>query len=287
MGTELERRGRRAGRRSGARGRCWAIRSGPADPPRRRRGGRRGPDRQHVPDHRRALERGGAGGPAPASCAPGRRARPPRGGRGPAREVFVAGSLSPLEDCYRPDLVPDDAALAREHASAREDLAYAGVDLILVETHNTVRELAAARPGGQGDRPSRARLHGHGRRGASALGRARSRTRCARSRRSLPTRSGSTACRPRTSPPTSGRWPRRRRASRSSRTGISAAGRGRRRPVLGRGASGGVRRRGPALGGARRADRRRLLRHDRRAHRRDPPAAGRRPALALRRYSRT
>src|SRR5262245_35929946 len=30
----------------------------------------------------------------------------------PGREVFVAGSLSPLEDCYRPDLAPDDAALA-------------------------------------------------------------------------------------------------------------------------------------------------------------------------------
>jgi S-methylmethionine-dependent homocysteine/selenocysteine methylase len=60
------------------------------------------------------------------------------------REVFVAGSLSPLEDCYRPDLVPDDEALEREHREQANSLAAAGVDLILLETHNTVRELAAA-----------------------------------------------------------------------------------------------------------------------------------------------
>lgn len=63
---------------------------------------------------------------------------------GAGREVFVAGSLSPLEDCYRPDLVPDDAALEREHREQAESLAEAGVDLLLLETHNTIRELAAA-----------------------------------------------------------------------------------------------------------------------------------------------
>ena len=62
----------------------------------------------------------------------------------PGREVFVAGSLSPLEDCYRPDLVPDDEALVREHAAQARFLADAGVDLILAETHNTIREAAAA-----------------------------------------------------------------------------------------------------------------------------------------------
>jgi S-methylmethionine-dependent homocysteine/selenocysteine methylase len=60
------------------------------------------------------------------------------------REVRVAGSLSPLEDCYRPDLVPDEATLEREHREQSAALAEAGVDLILLETHNTVRELAAA-----------------------------------------------------------------------------------------------------------------------------------------------
>jgi S-methylmethionine-dependent homocysteine/selenocysteine methylase len=63
---------------------------------------------------------------------------------GAGREVFVAGSLSPLEDCYRPDLVPDDAALESEHRDQAESLAAAGVDAILLETHNTVRELVAA-----------------------------------------------------------------------------------------------------------------------------------------------
>jgi homocysteine S-methyltransferase len=60
------------------------------------------------------------------------------------RDVFVAGSLSPLEDCYRPDLVPEDSALEREHREQAESLAAAGVDLLLLETHNTVRELVAA-----------------------------------------------------------------------------------------------------------------------------------------------
>jgi S-methylmethionine-dependent homocysteine/selenocysteine methylase len=62
----------------------------------------------------------------------------------PGREAFVAGSLSPLEDCYRPDLVPDDAALANEHGAQARFLAEAGVDLILCETHNTIREAVAA-----------------------------------------------------------------------------------------------------------------------------------------------
>jgi S-methylmethionine-dependent homocysteine/selenocysteine methylase len=60
------------------------------------------------------------------------------------RDVFVAGSLSPLEDCYRPDLVPDDASLAREHREQAESLVAAGVDLLILETHNTVRELVAS-----------------------------------------------------------------------------------------------------------------------------------------------
>jgi S-methylmethionine-dependent homocysteine/selenocysteine methylase len=64
--------------------------------------------------------------------------------RGAAHVVFVAGSLSPLEDCYRPDLVPAGEAIEREHALQAESLAAAGVDFILVETQNTIRELAAA-----------------------------------------------------------------------------------------------------------------------------------------------
>jgi S-methylmethionine-dependent homocysteine/selenocysteine methylase len=58
--------------------------------------------------------------------------------------VFVAGSLSPLEDCYRPDLRPPGEALEREHAIQAEALASSGADLILIETQNSVRELATA-----------------------------------------------------------------------------------------------------------------------------------------------
>lgn len=60
------------------------------------------------------------------------------------RPVFVAGSLAPLEDCYRPELVPDFAALAREHGEQARRLAAAGVDLILIETMNAERECLAA-----------------------------------------------------------------------------------------------------------------------------------------------
>jgi S-methylmethionine-dependent homocysteine/selenocysteine methylase len=57
---------------------------------------------------------------------------------------FVLGSSSPLEDCYRPDQVPEDAALAREHEEHTRHLAEAGVDGVLVETMNTRREAEIA-----------------------------------------------------------------------------------------------------------------------------------------------
>ncbi len=61
-------------------------------------------------------------------------------------QAFIAGSMGPLEDCYQAGLVPDAAALDREHAEMAQSLAAAGVDLLLVETINTAREaLAAAR----------------------------------------------------------------------------------------------------------------------------------------------
>jgi S-methylmethionine-dependent homocysteine/selenocysteine methylase len=53
---------------------------------------------------------------------------------------FVAGSISTLEDCYRPDLVPSDDALLAEHSERVDHLIQSGVDLILIETINTIRE---------------------------------------------------------------------------------------------------------------------------------------------------
>ncbi len=60
------------------------------------------------------------------------------------REIFVAGSMSPLEDCYSPQLVPPDGELWIEHAEMARDLAQAGCDLLLVETMNTIREAVIA-----------------------------------------------------------------------------------------------------------------------------------------------
>src|SRR5688572_379485 len=47
---------------------------------------------------------------------------------------FVAGSIGPLEDCYSPQLVPNFQECEREHAEHAENLAAAGVDLLLIET---------------------------------------------------------------------------------------------------------------------------------------------------------
>jgi len=60
------------------------------------------------------------------------------------RDIFVLGSAPPLEDCFHPERVPDDATLAREHAEHARHLVEAGADAVLVETMNTIREAVAA-----------------------------------------------------------------------------------------------------------------------------------------------
>lgn len=54
----------------------------------------------------------------------------------------IAGSLAPLEDCYRPDLSPAEAR--PEHREFARALAEAGCDLILVETFAHVGEALVA-----------------------------------------------------------------------------------------------------------------------------------------------
>jgi S-methylmethionine-dependent homocysteine/selenocysteine methylase len=56
----------------------------------------------------------------------------------------VAGSVAPLEDCYRPDLVPPDDACRAEHSERIQHLVEAGVDLLLIETMNSIREAVIA-----------------------------------------------------------------------------------------------------------------------------------------------
>jgi S-methylmethionine-dependent homocysteine/selenocysteine methylase len=62
-----------------------------------------------------------------------------------AREpVVVLGGLAPVEDCYRPDRVPDQAALLEEHGQLAQWLAEDGVDGFLIETQNTIGEACCA-----------------------------------------------------------------------------------------------------------------------------------------------
>ncbi|MCH8269946.1 MAG: homocysteine S-methyltransferase family protein [Planctomycetes bacterium] len=64
-----------------------------------------------------------------------------------ASPPIIAGSIAPLEDCYRPDLSParTDPDTARfEHAALARVLVEAGCDLLLVETFPHVGELLIA-----------------------------------------------------------------------------------------------------------------------------------------------
>ena len=60
------------------------------------------------------------------------------------RDILVAGSIAPLEDSYRPELVPPQRALEEEHAELAGRLAEGGADFLLLETMGTIREAVAA-----------------------------------------------------------------------------------------------------------------------------------------------
>jgi len=59
---------------------------------------------------------------------------------GERENKFIAGSIAPLEDCYRPDLVPNEDALYNEHREQIQWLIDAGIDVLLFETMNTIQE---------------------------------------------------------------------------------------------------------------------------------------------------
>jgi homocysteine S-methyltransferase len=67
----------------------------------------------------------------------------------PGDVVRVAGSISPLEDCFRPADSPGGRA-GPEHRAIAAQLAEAGADLLLVETMGRVDEAAAAVAAAQG-----------------------------------------------------------------------------------------------------------------------------------------
>ena len=60
------------------------------------------------------------------------------------RDIFIAGAIVPLEDCYRPDLVPSDAVCIAEHAEQVALLTATPIDFFILETFNTIREAEAA-----------------------------------------------------------------------------------------------------------------------------------------------
>ncbi len=59
-------------------------------------------------------------------------------------DCLVAGSIAPLEDCYSPQLVPQESILVTEHKKLVSQLAEAGVDLFLIETMNSFKEAKVA-----------------------------------------------------------------------------------------------------------------------------------------------
>lgn len=97
--------------------------------------------------HRRSLQKAGYGSRAreltelAVELAREAIAREPSAG---ADTCFVAGSVSPLEDCYSPHLTPRPKELEGEHEEMARHLTEAGVDLLLVETMPTIREALAA-----------------------------------------------------------------------------------------------------------------------------------------------
>lgn len=58
--------------------------------------------------------------------------------------IFIAGSVAPAEDCYSPELVPPDEELFDDHRRHIDNLYEAHVDILLIETMNTIREAAIA-----------------------------------------------------------------------------------------------------------------------------------------------
>jgi len=58
--------------------------------------------------------------------------------------VAIAGVISPLEHCFRPDLTPPDDQCRTEHGEVLEQLKTAGVDFILLESMNSIGEARVA-----------------------------------------------------------------------------------------------------------------------------------------------
>jgi S-methylmethionine-dependent homocysteine/selenocysteine methylase len=63
--------------------------------------------------------------------------------------VAIAGVISPIEHCYRPDLSPPYDTALREHQPIAEVFAAEKVDLLIAESMNTIHEAKAALAAGR------------------------------------------------------------------------------------------------------------------------------------------
>ncbi|MDO8620590.1 MAG: homocysteine S-methyltransferase family protein [bacterium] len=60
------------------------------------------------------------------------------------RPIYIAGCMTTLEDCYRPDLMPSEPELRAEHTEQATLLASTPIDFFLLETFNTIQEAVIA-----------------------------------------------------------------------------------------------------------------------------------------------
>ncbi len=60
------------------------------------------------------------------------------------KPVFIAGCMTTLEDCYRPDLVPTRDVCEAEHGAQARILGNTPIDFFLLETFNTISEAEIA-----------------------------------------------------------------------------------------------------------------------------------------------
>ncbi len=59
----------------------------------------------------------------------------------PSKPKYIAGSIAPLEDCYHPELAPDEKTIWRYQEQRTQWLSASGVDLLLLETLNNFPEI--------------------------------------------------------------------------------------------------------------------------------------------------
>src|SRR3989344_9335198 len=60
------------------------------------------------------------------------------------RPIYIAGCMTTLEDCYRPDLVPSQKELEKEHKEQANILSKTPIDFFILETFNSINEAVVA-----------------------------------------------------------------------------------------------------------------------------------------------